>query len=506
MSGFAEYGRYDGVGLAELVRRGDVKPAELVEEAIARVEASQPRLNAVVWKFYDEARRAAAGPLSGPFAGVPFFIKDLGAPVAGAPMSQGNRRLAKVTRDTDAEIVKRFRRAGLVFVGKTNVPEFGLAPVTESEALGPCRNPWDLARTPGGSSGGSAAAVAAGLAPMAHATDGGGSIRIPASCCGLVGLKPTRGRTPQGPVVGEIWRGFSTGHALTRSVRDCAALLDATQGGDVGAPYEIKLPERPYLDEVGAAPGKLRVAYASAPFLADKIHPDCVAGVEATVALLRELGHEVVEAAPPIEREPWLLAFMKIICGETRADVEASGRIVGRRLGFADFEAATYVAGVLGKSWSAGDYASAARHLQAWARRVGGVLPRLRRAVDAHLGRAAGIDRRLEVDRRPSGDPRRRRAAGGGLVPQADRNGAAPVGEVPRLHALYAAVQRHRPAGDVAAAALERGRAADRHAVRWALGRPCSNWRRSSKRPSRGSSGRRKGFEGNRVVPYYETG
>jgi len=371
MSGFAEYGRYDGVGLAELVRRGDVKPAELVEEAIARVEASQPRLNAVVWKFYDEARRAAAGPLSGPFAGVPFFIKDLGAPVAGAPMSQGNRRLAKVTRDTDAEIVKRFRRAGLVFVGKTNVPEFGLAPVTESEALGPCRNPWDLARTPGGSSGGSAAAVAAGLAPMAHATDGGGSIRIPASCCGLVGLKPTRGRTPQGPVVGEIWRGFSTGHALTRSVRDCAALLDATQGGDVGAPYEIKLPERPYLDEVGAAPGKLRVAYASAPFLADKIHPDCVAGVEATVALLRELGHEVVEAAPPIEREPWLLAFMKIICGETRADVEASGRIVGRRLGFADFEAATYVAGVLGKSWSAGDYASATRHLQAWARRVG---------------------------------------------------------------------------------------------------------------------------------------
>ena len=143
-------------------------------------------------------------------------------------MSQGNRRLAHIVRDADSEIVKRYRKAGLVFVGKTNAPEFGLAPVTESEALGPCRNPWDLARTPGGSSGGSAAAVAAGMAPMAHATDGGGSIRIPASCCGLVGLKPTRGRTPSGPVAGEIWRGSRACHALTRSVRDCAALLDAT--------------------------------------------------------------------------------------------------------------------------------------------------------------------------------------------------------------------------------------------------------------------------------------
>ena len=371
MSGFAEFGRYDGLGLAELVRKGDVKPAELVEEAIERVEARNPRINAVVWKLYDSARKAAAGPLCGPFAGVPFFVKDLMAPVAGAPMSQGNRRLAHIVRDADAEVVKRYRRAGLVLVGKTNVPEFGLAPVTESEALGPCRNPWDLTRTPGGSSGGSAAAVAAGLAPMANATDGGGSIRIPASCCGLVGLKPTRGRTPSGPFAGEIWRGFSACHALTRSVRDCAALLDATQGADVGAPYEIKAPQRPYLDEVGAAPGKLRIAYTASPLLARAVHPDCVAGVEATVALLEGLGHELVEAAPPIEREPLILSFMKVIAGETRADVEASAGLVGRRLGFADFEAATYVVGLLGKSWSAGDYASAARHLQTWARGVG---------------------------------------------------------------------------------------------------------------------------------------
>ncbi|MGD0642821.1 MAG: amidase, partial [Roseiarcus sp.] len=371
MSGFAEFGNYDGLGLAELVRKREVKPAELVEEAIARVETRNPEINAVVCKLYDSARQAAAGDLSGPFAGVPFFLKDLMASVAGAPMSEGNRRLAHVARDYDAEIVKRYRKAGLVFVGKTNVPEFGLAPITESEALGPCRNPWDLTRTPGGSSGGSAAAVAARLAPMAHGTDGGGSIRIPASCCGLVGLKPTRGRTPLGPVAGEAWRGYSAGHALTRSVRDSAALLDATQGADVGAPYEIKPPARPYLDEVGAAPGKLRIAYTTAPFFAPSIHPDCVKGVEATVALLETLGHEVVEAAPAFEREPWLLSFMKIICGEARADVEATGKLIGRRVGVADFDTLTYVTGLLGKSWSAGDYAGAAQYLQTWARGVG---------------------------------------------------------------------------------------------------------------------------------------
>ena len=371
MDGFTDYADYDGLGLAELARNGEVTPAELVEEAIARVEKDNPRLNAVVWKLYDSARKTAAGKLAGPFAGVPFFIKDLMAPVAGVPMSQGARPLLGVPRDIDAEIVTRYRKAGLVFVGKTNVPEFGLAPVTESEALGPCRNPWNVAYTPGGSSGGAAAAVAAGFAPLAHATDGGGSIRIPASCCGLFGLKPTRGRTPHGPMAGEVWRGFSAGHAVTRSVRDSAALLDATEGVDVGAPYEIKRPARPYLDEVGLPPGKLRIAFSTSPFLAPSVHPDCVEAVERTVVLLKELGHEVVEATPPLEREPLILAFMQILAGEIRADVEATGRLVGRSLAFADFEASTYVVSLLGKSWSAGDYARAARTLQTWAREVG---------------------------------------------------------------------------------------------------------------------------------------
>jgi amidase len=371
MGGFADFARFDGLGLAELVRRGEVAPIELVEEAIARIEARNPALNAVVYKLYDSARAAARGPLSGPLAGVPFLLKDLGATLAGTPTSEGNRRLAEIPREADSELVVRYRKAGLIFVAKTNTPEFGLAPVTEPEAFGICRNPWDVSRTPGGSSGGSGAAVAARMAPFAHASDGGGSIRIPASCCGLVGLKPTRGRTPTGPVEGEAWRGFTIGNALTRSVRDCAALLDAVQGADAGAPYEIKPPARPYLDEVGAPPGRLRIAFTVAPMLTDAIHPDCVAGVQATAALLAELGHEVVEAQPPLDREPWLDAFVKIVAAETCVDIERAQQLVGRKLGAGDFEIATWVVGSLGRSFSAAEYAAAARFAQRWSRQAG---------------------------------------------------------------------------------------------------------------------------------------
>jgi amidase len=371
MGGFSDFARYDGLGLAELVRNREVQPIELVEETIARIEAHNPALNAIVYKLYDGARAAARGALAGPFAGVPFLIKDLGVTLDGAPTSEGNRRLALVARTGDSELIARYRKAGLVFVAKTNIPEFGLAPFTEPEAFGPCRNPWDVSRTCGGSSGGSGAAVAARMAPMAHASDGGGSIRIPASCCALVGLKPTRGRTPQGPIVGEAWRGYSINHALTRSVRDCAALLDATQGADVGAPYEIRPPARPYLAEVAAPPGRLRIAFTTAPFIADTIHPDCVAGVSATAALLAELGHEVVEASPPFDRDAWLQALMVILAAETSIDIEKAGEIIGHQLGLDDFETASFVIGLLGRSWSAADYARAARYMQRWAREVG---------------------------------------------------------------------------------------------------------------------------------------
>ncbi len=267
--------------------------------------------------------------------------------------------------------------AGLIVIGKTNTPEFGLAPVTEPEAFGPAHNPYDLSRTPGGSSGGSAAAVAARLTPMAHATDGGGSIRVPASCCGLVGLKPTRGRTPSGPERGEAWRGFSIAHAVTRSVRDSAALLDdATQGAEVGAPYAIAPPARPYLDEVSTPPGRLRIAVTTKPFLARSVDSECVRGVESTASLLRELGHEVEEAEPPIDRDPWLMAYLTILAGETGADVEETGRLLGSKVGARDVERPTAVIGLLGRSWSATDYALAARYLQKWARGAGAFFER----------------------------------------------------------------------------------------------------------------------------------
>ena len=376
MGAFADFDRYDGLGLAQLVRTGEVKSSELVEEVISRIETRNPQINAIVFKTFASARAAAAAPSAGPFTGVPFLLKDMSASLAGAPMSCGNRVLAKIGMDHDDEIVRRYKGAGLVILGKTNVPEFGLAPVTESEALGPARNPWDLTRTPGGSSGGSAAAVAARIVPMAHGADGAGSLRIPASCCGLFGLKPTRGRTPQGPIQGESWHGFSVGHAITRSVRDSAALLDATMGSDVGAPYDISGPAKPFLSEVGTAPGKLRIAFTMAPFLAKSIHDDCIQGLKSTLKLLSALGHEIVEATLPFDKEQWLLAFMTILAGETQSDIRSASALAGRPLGFKDFEPSTYIAGLLGSAWSAADYASAAKYLQTWSRRVGDVFTR----------------------------------------------------------------------------------------------------------------------------------
>jgi len=223
----SEYGRLDGLGLADLVRRREVTPAELLEEAIARAERVNPRVNAIVTPLYEQARRdaAALAPSTGAFHGVPLLLKDLDAAVAGVPLTAGSRFLADFRPTRDATIVERFRRAGAVVFGKTNTPELGLMPFTEPRLFGPTRNPWNLDVTAGGSSGGAAAAVASGIVPVAHANDGGGSIRIPASCCGLFGLKPTRGRTPVGPEHTQVWNGFAIGHVVSRTVRDSAAML-----------------------------------------------------------------------------------------------------------------------------------------------------------------------------------------------------------------------------------------------------------------------------------------
>ncbi len=372
MSSFPDYPKYDGLGLAELVRKGETTALELVEEAIERIETYNPRLNAVITKLYEIARDTARKPIPpGPFAGVPFLVKDLLAMVAGVPTSYGNRFWKGIPAKADSELVKRWKAAGLIILGKTNTPEFGLSPYTEPDVFGPTHNPWDLTRTPGGSSGGSAAVVAARFVPVASAGDGGGSIRIPASACGIFGLKPTRGRTPTGPIFGEAWHGFAIEHALTRSVRDSAALLDATEGADVGAPYWAPPPKRAFLDEVTTQPGKLRIAMTGKPMLGKKVHADVLKGLHETASLLKELGHEVVEAAPQLDGEPFALAFLKIVAAELRCDIEQTARAAGKKVSVSDFDPASFGLGMLGKSLSAQEYASASRYLQASAREVG---------------------------------------------------------------------------------------------------------------------------------------
>jgi amidase len=254
----------DATAQAELVRTKQVKPAELLDAAIERIERINPQLNAVITPMYEEARRVSESNLpNGPFTGVPFLLKDLGAGYAGVRQAQGSEYLKDFVSPFDSELTSRYKRAGLVIAGKTNTPEFGLVPTTEPRLFGATRNPWDTGHSVGGSSGGSAAAVAAGIVPMAHANDGGGSIRIPASCCGLFGLKPSRARVPLGPLLGDMMGGLVCEHAVTRSVRDSAALLDATAGPEVGDPYYAPPQERPYVKEVGADPGKLRIAFTT---------------------------------------------------------------------------------------------------------------------------------------------------------------------------------------------------------------------------------------------------
>ena len=248
MHGFAEYVDYDGLGLAELVRTREVAATEILEAAIRRIERLNPTLNAVVTKVYDEARaEALALDAKAPFVGVPFLLKDLGGAQAGVPLSAGSRFFAHAPAPADAEIVKRHKRAGLMILGRTNTPEFGLSATTEPVLFGPTRNPWDPTRTAGGSSGGSAAAVTARMVPLSHASDGGGSIRIPASCCGLFGMKTTRNRNTLAPYAGESLAGCSVEHVVSRSVRDSAAALDATAGPAPGDPYFAPPPARPFL-------------------------------------------------------------------------------------------------------------------------------------------------------------------------------------------------------------------------------------------------------------------
>ena len=277
---------HDALGQAELVRRGDLKPIELVDAVIERIEQLNPRLNAVVTKMYEQAREAAAGRIpEGPFQGVPFLLKDLGAAYGGVRRTSGSKALEDFVPEEDSELVVRQKQAGLIIVGKTNTPEFGLTATTEPHLFGPTRNPWNLEHTPGGSSGGSAAAVAARIVPMAHANDGGGSIRIPASCCGLFGLKPARARNSPAPSMGSI---LSCEHAVTLTVRDSAALLDATEGYVPGDLYAALSKQRPYIEELQVPPGRLRIAFTRMEPIERPLHPDSVRAVEQAARSARE--------------------------------------------------------------------------------------------------------------------------------------------------------------------------------------------------------------------------
>lgn len=372
MSAFPEYKQYDGLGLAELVRSGQVSAVEVVEEAIRRIETYNPKINAVIHKMYDRARKAAQGSLpDGPFKGVPFLYKDLHTMLEGVPTSCGGSLLKDVPQTHDSETAIRYKASGINSLGKTNTPELGIFPYTEPKTFGPTNNPWDLARSPGGSSGGSAAAVAARLVPLAGAADGGGSIRIPASCCGVFGLKPTRGRTPMGPDVGEFWRGFAIEHVISISVRDSAAMLDCISGPDVGTPYWAPPQQRPYLKEVETEPSKLRIAFTDFPFLGHEVHPDCKKGLKATVQLLEGLGHQLVEAKPDFDGEAYALAFLTMVAAETRAEIEWAASLVGRKASPSDFETMTYITGLIGKSVTAADYATALNYMQSVSRQIG---------------------------------------------------------------------------------------------------------------------------------------
>lgn len=359
----------DATGQAELVRSGEISPVELVDGAIERIERLNPKLNAVIHPLYEQARAAAGSPRPGPFSGVPFLVKDLAAECASAPLADGSGYAAgRYVSAQDSELVRRYRAAGLVILGKTNTSEFGLLPTTEPERFGPTRNPWDVSRGPGGSSGGSAAAVASGMVAAAHASDGGGSIRIPASCCGLVGLKPTRGRNSLAPAIGDIAGGIIHEHVVTRSVRDSAALLDATAGSMPGDPYFPPGPQRPFLAETRESAwgdaGRLRIGIGTTPLNGAATHPECVVAAKSAALLCAELGHEVEEATPRVNSGMLFKSFGQVMTGYLGWNIAAWQRRTGIEPTEADFEAVTWRMYQHSKKQSGSDYLLAWQDVQ----------------------------------------------------------------------------------------------------------------------------------------------
>jgi amidase len=365
MKGLPEVESLDALGQAELVRKKEVKPIELVEGAIQRIERLNPSLNVVVTPMYEYARKQASAPVAeGVFAGVPFLLKDFLAEFAGVRFTEGTAFLRDYVPMQDSELVKRFKKAGLIIVGKTNTPELALGVTTEPLLFGPTHNPWDTSRIAGGSSGGSASAVAARIVPMAHGNDAGGSIRIPASCCGVFGLKPTRARNSLSPHYGDIFTGLWVEHALTLSVRDSAALLDATSGPAFGDPYWAPPPLRPFYQEIGAKPGKLRIAFATRSPLGTEVHSDCQMAVTHAASLCAELGHEVTEAAPAFNAELLWQSFTTVLSAGSAWVINDWGRRTGRKPTSEFFEPFVWAFKQRGDNVSAPDYLLVLQDLQ----------------------------------------------------------------------------------------------------------------------------------------------
>lgn len=369
--GFSEYETYDGLGLAELVKRGEVSPGDLVEAAIERIERHDPTLNAVVHKAFASARAAAASDLpDGPFRGVPFLIKDLGCPVADMPRTSGSRFLRDEIPAEDGILTRRYRQAGVVILGKTNTPELGITGTTESAYLGPCRNPWNPDHISGGSSGGSAAATASGMVPLAHASDGLGSIRIPAACCGLVGLKTTRDRNPSGMNDGDRVVGFGVDHVVSRSLRDSAAMLDWTGRPEPGCPYAVPAKERPYLEEIERGPGRLRIAFSSATPSGRPIDPEIESALQDTAKALENLGHDVFEAEIDVNWRK-LYAVQGVVAGaNAAAGLNDMIERVGHEPEPGDFEPLTWAGIRYGQKLSGEEVMSAWRSFRVLTRQI----------------------------------------------------------------------------------------------------------------------------------------
>jgi amidase len=368
---FDDYKQYDALGLAELIAKKEVSPAEVLEAAISRAEAVNPKINAIVHTMYGKAREAAHAPIpAGPFAGVPLLIKDLDFILADEPMSHGSVSMRHHIPKQDSYAVRITKEAGLLIFGKTNTPEFGITPYTEPVLFGPARNPWNTKHSTGGSSGGSAAAIAAGIVPLALAADGGGSIRIPASACGVFGMKPSRGRISLGPESGEGWSGLISNFALSKTVRDSATLLDWMQGSMPGDPYIIRTPEKSYADEIKTQPGKLKIAFSLQHPFGEQVHPECEKAVRDTAQLLTDLGHEVEEVPLPYGEEALTKAFFMFV-GDLAADLEAMGKLRGRPIQKNEVEITTWLLNILGKSYSGKDVVAGRKEWNTISRRFG---------------------------------------------------------------------------------------------------------------------------------------